>query len=139
MADDAKLNVIITRKEAYERLYHEVNDIKEQIQSAGQQETVNQALEAMEALLEAKRNDSRFEEVSNLVVEIIATISAVKLHDSTRKILIELLDIFLKQISSILEAERKKENVCMLRRLFQAMSEHAEEIANIIDINNIFG
>ena len=78
-------------------------------------------------------------DVKGWVADISGTIRGVKLHDVTRSALDDMLEKLLKRAMEIITEESKKENANKLKTLFLELAEHSNEIAEIVDINKIFG
>lgn len=129
----------LTQKERYAYLVKQVSDVKHELRTANTEETVNGALNRLEDLIDTLSYDRQLAALKGWVADLSGTIRGVKLHDITRSKLVEMLEELLKRANEIIAEEAKKENVNKLKALFLELAEHAEEIANVIDIDKIFG
>ena len=130
---------MMTRKERFEYLVKEVSEVKQELRTANTEESVNTALDKLSTLMDRLSKDSQVTDVKGLVADISGTIRGVKLHDVTRSALDDMLEKLLKMAMEIIAEESKKENANKLKALFLELAEHSDEIAEIIDINKIFG
>ena len=130
---------MMSRKERYEYLFKQISELKEELRTANTEESVNTALDKLADLMDKLMHDSQVADVKGWVADISGTIRGVKLHDITRSVLDDMLQKLLERIQEIITEEKQKENASKLKTLFLELAEHSEEIAKIIDINNIFG
>ena len=130
---------MMTRKERFEYLVKEVSEVKQELRTANTEESVNTALDKLSTLMDRLSKDSQVTDVKGWVADISGTIRGVKLHDITRSALDDMLEKLLKMAMEIIAEESKKENANKLKALFLELAEHSDEIAEIIDINKIFG
>ena len=130
---------MMTRKERFEYLVKKVSEIKQELRTANTEESVNTALDKLSTLMDRLSKDSQVTDVNGWVADISGTIRGVKLHDITRSALDDMLEKLLKMAMEIIADESKKENASKLKALFLELAEHSDEIAEIIDINKIFG
>lgn len=130
---------MMTRKERFEYLVKEVSEVKQELRTANTEESVNTALDKLSTLMDRLSKDSQVTDVKGWVEDISGTIRGVKLHDVTRSALDDMLEKLLKMAMEIIAEESKKENANKLKALFLELAEHSDEIAEIIDINKIFG
>lgn len=130
---------MMTRKERFEYLVKEVSEVKQELRTANTEESVNTALDKLSTLMDRLSKDSQVTDVKGWVADISGTIRGVKLHDVTRSALDDMLEKLLKMAMEIIAEESKKENANKLKALFLELAEHSDEIAEIIDINKIFG
>ena len=128
-----------TRKERFEYLVKEVSEVKQELRTANTEESVNTALDKLSTLMERLFKDSQVADVKGWVADISDTIRGVKLHDVTRSALDDMLEKLLERAREIIAEESKKENASKLKALFMELAEHSDEIAELIDINKIFG
>ena len=130
---------MMTRKERFEYLVKKVSEVKQELRTANTEESVNTALDKLSTLMDRLSKDSQVPDVKGWVADISSTIRGVKLHDITRSALDDMLEKLLKMAMEIIAEESKKENANKLKALFLELAEHSDEIAEIIDINKIFG
>lgn len=130
---------MMTRKERFEYLVKEVSKVKQELRTANTEESVNTALDKLSTLMDRLSKDSQVTDVKGWVADISGTIRGVKLHDITRSALDDMLEKLLKMAMEIIAEEIKKENANKIKALFLELAEHSDEIAEIIDINKIFG
>lgn len=130
---------MMTRKERFVYLVKEVSEVKQELRTANTEESVNTALDKLSTLMDRLSKDSQVTDVKGCVADISGTIRGVKLHDITRSALDDMLEKLLKMAMEIIAEESKKENANKLKALFLELAEHSDEIAEIIDINKIFG
>ena len=130
---------MMTRKERFEYLVKKVSEVKQELRTANTEESVNTALDKLSTLMDRLSKDSQVTDVNGWVADISGTIRGVKLHDITRSALDDMLEKLLKMAMEIIAEESKKENANKLKALFLELAEHSDEIAEIIDINKIFG
>ena len=130
---------IMTNKERFEYLVKEVSEIKQQLCTANTEESVNTALDKLSTLMDKLSKDSQVADIKGCVENISGMIHGVKLHDITRSTLDDMLEKMLERARKIIAEESKKENANKLKTLFMELAEHSDEIAEIIDIEKIFG
>lgn len=130
---------MMTRKKRFEYLVKEVSEVKQELRTANTEESVNTAMDKLSNLMDRLSKDSQLTDVKGWVADISGTIRGVKLHDVTRSALDDMLEKLLKRAMEIIAEESKKENANKLKALFLELAEHSDEIAEIIDINKIFG
>ena len=129
---------MMTRKERFEYLVKEVSEVKQELR-ANTEESVNTALDKLSTLMDRLSKDSQVTDVIVWIAHISGTIRGVKLHDVTRSALDDMLEKLLKKAMEIIAEETMKENANKLKALSLKLAEHSDEIAEIIDINKIFG
>ena len=129
---------MMTRKERFEYLVKEVSKVKQELR-ANTEESVNTALDKLSTLMDRLSKDSQVTDVIVWIALISGTIRGVKLHDVTRSALDDMLEKLLKKAMEIIAEETMKENANKLKALSLKLAEHSDEIAEIIDINKIFG
>lgn len=129
----------MTQKERYERFRSDVCSVKAELLEANSTEFVDAAITRLATLMESSVNDAQLKDIYNWTADVNGTIHVVRMHDYTRNELASLLDSMLDSVNSLITAEKAKENANKLRAFFQNCAEHADEIAQIVDINKIFG
>lgn len=130
---------MMTRKERFEYLVKEVSAVKQELRTANTEASVNNTLDKLSTLMDNLSKDTQVSNVRGLVADISGTIRGVELHDITRSVLDDMLEKLLERARKIIAEESNKERVNSLKTLFQELVKHSDEIANIIDINKIFG
>lgn len=129
---------LLNRRQIYEYIIKQVSKVKQELRTANVEESVNTALNKLANLMDELSKDSQIAELKDLTIDISATIRGVKLHDITRASLDEMLQKLLNVSESIVLEEKKKENAGKLKALLLEMAAHSEEIANVIDLDQIF-
>ena len=130
---------LMTRKERFEYLVKDVSEVKQELRTANTEESVSTALDKLSNLMERLFKDSQVADVKGGIADISGTIRGLKLHDVTRSALDDMLEKLLETAKEIIAEESKKESANKLKILFMELVEHSDEIAEIIDINKIFG
>lgn len=130
---------MMSRKECYEYLIKQVSEVKQELRTVNTEESVNTVLDKLADLMNRMSKDSQVADVKGWIADIAGTIRDVKLHDITRSALDEMLQKLLDVSGNIIAEEKKKENAGKLKALFLELAEHSDEIAQVIDINKIFG
>ena len=130
---------IMSRRERYEYLIKQLSEVKQELRTANEEKTVNNALNKLADLMDKLMKDSQLADVEGWTADISGTIRGVKLHDITRSVLDDMLQKLLERAEEIIAEEKKKENAGKLKALFMQLENHSDEIAKIIEINKIFG
>lgn len=128
-----------TRKERFEYLLKQVGELQQELRTANTEVSVNATLNKLADIIGELSKDSQFEDIKGGISDIAGTICGVKLHDITRSVLDDMLKKLLERAKEIIEEEKKKENAGKIKKLFLEFAEHSNEIAQVIDINEIFG
>lgn len=130
----------LTRKECYEAFAKEVGDWRKALMSAKTEAAVENELNKIKELMEKNSKNQQLNDVEGWTLDIAGSINAVRMHDSTRSSIDDMLKMLLETIEEILQEENKKEEekARKLRNLFLRLAENAEQIAKFVDIENIW-
>ncbi len=139
--NDAEKNGLraLTRGERFGVLVRRVSEAQKELRTANTEDDVNNALDTISTIMYEEYRDWQVSDVKGVVEDIAGTICSVKMHDTTRSDLDDLLEKLLDRAREIIEEERKKEMAKKLEILFLKLAESADDIAKIIDIKEIFG
>lgn len=130
---------VLTRKECYEAFSKEVVDCRKALMSAKTEAAVEDELNKIKELMEKNSKNQQLNDVEGWTLDIAGSINAVRMHDSTRSSIDNMLKMLIETIEEILQEENKKkeEKARKLRNLFLRLAENAEQIAKFVDIENI--
>ena len=129
---------VLTRKELYEEFAKVVKDCRKALMSAKTEDAVENELNKIEELMENSSKNQQLNDVAGWTLDVAGSINAVRMHDSTRSSVDEMLKMLLETVDEILQEENKKEEekARKLRNLFLRLAENAEQIAKFIDIES---
>ena len=130
---------IFTKKDRYFYFGNQVRECQEELMAGERQEQLNETLKKFKRLMKQVANDEQLEDIKGWSLDIIGTVDSVRCHDTTRAELSTLLDSFMERIGDLRKEEEQKERVEKARAFFTKLAEHAEDIAMIIDLEQIFG
>ena len=123
---------IRTRKERMEELCEKLTQASQKLASAQTEEEVTSAL----AFLTEVANQA--DDVNGQILELSKIIRTVKLYDTTRSAIIEMIDKLIEEAKKIIKEEAEKETARKIKDFCIWMSEHAEEIAKWKGIAELF-
>ena len=129
----------LTRKERYENFRKDVNDSAQELYNVSGIGDVIKSINKLEKLMVDAKMDIQLQEVRGFVEDILGTIRAIKMRDSTRKDLLKLLGVTVERCDEILAEETHNEHVGRVRWFFQQCAEHAEDLSDFIDFSKLFG
>lgn len=132
---------VLTRKECYEAFAKELGDCRKALMSAKTEAAVENELNKIKELMEENFKNQQLNDVAGWTLDVAGSINAVRMHDSTRSSVDEMLKVLLEAVDEILQEENKKEEekarkARKLRNLFLRLAENAEQIAKFIDIES---
>lgn len=145
MNNDTKLPefgdiAMVSRRERYENMLKKSDSIRSQLLQANSEKQLQKVLEELEAFLRSTRQGVNMNQLSGCVSDLRGTITALRMGDSTRNELAELLNQMNQRIQQLIDAEKRNENIERLRAFFKDCAAHAGEIAEILGENNsLFG
>mgnify|MGYP004680824235 CR=1 FL=1 len=119
----------------YKICRHNIEEFKNN--AAASEAEVSEEIDKLEKLIDVFFNsDSQIEILRNDVKE---TLHKFKMHDCTRDHVTKML-MFLENsvLEQILEEEKKAANIDRLRKFFKECADNAEEIAEVLNICQIF-
>ena len=130
---------MMTKKERYTKFRSDVEAVKAELKSASTSGATEEAIGRLAVLMEKSVTDSQLKDIIGWTEDVKGTVKSLRMHDCTRKEMVNLLDNMLTSVDSKIAAENDKETVEKMRKFFLACAEHAEEISKIEDIKKIFG
>lgn len=120
----------------FEKLFEQLKAAKQRLCLANTQKDVTSALDDLSNLMDKLSNQ---DVISGLIADISGTMRGIRLGDATRTELAQLLQKLLEALKEVIAEEKKKENASKLKAFFLELAEHSDEIAQIINSDNIFG
>lgn len=125
----------LSRKERYELFREKVTELRERLHTPNTEASVKEAIRDLENFMRCSSRNRDLSDISSFIFDVIGTIEGVKLHDVTRSSLDDLLSKVLEAVNAIIEKESRNEKARKLRELLTDIAQHAEELADILDID----
>ena len=128
----------VSLKERLSLLVRDVEMVRMDLMEATTEETVKNAVNRLSLVIRATKEDEQLKNWDLDITSLVGMERALKLHDVTRdKFCMKLTD-FIEELKSIIENEDNKEKARKVRNILEQLVEHADEMSNIIDFNQIF-
>ena len=112
--------------------------LRQQVVEATSEKQLQEVLEKLEAFLKRIRQGVNMTQLYGWVGDLHGEIYALRMGDSTRSELAELMEEMNQRLKHLIDEEMKKDRINRIRNFFNECANHADEIAEILGENNSF-
>lgn len=125
-------------RERYEEFLTNSVRLKQQLVEANSEKQLQEVLEELETFLKQVRQGVNLTQLYGWVGDLRGEIYSLRMGDSTRSELAELMEKMNQRIRQLIDEEMKKDRIKRIRNFLNECANHADEIVEILGEDNSF-
>lgn len=128
----------VSLRERYEDCLKSSIGLKQQVLEVTTEKQLQEVLEKLETFLKQVRQGVNLTQLYGWVGDLRGEICALRMGDSTRSELAELMEEMNHRIRQLIDEEMKKDRIKRIRNFLNECANHADEIVEILGEDNSF-